>query len=69
MEQIAGEAQRGAPGRDALARYGIPVAQVMDLVSDAIGGQAGQVIHGNERYDIYVRLESKHATASRPSAA
>ncbi|MCK5920731.1 MAG: efflux RND transporter permease subunit, partial [Methylococcales bacterium] len=58
MEQIAGEAQLAVrPDRDALARYGIPVAQVMDLVSDAIGGQeAGQVIKGNERYDITVRL-------------
>jgi cobalt-zinc-cadmium resistance protein CzcA len=58
MEQIAGEAQLAVrPNRDTLARYGIPVAQVMDLVSDAIGGrEAGQVIKGNERYDITVRL-------------
>ncbi len=58
MEQIAGEAQLVVrPRRDLLARYGIPVAQVMDLVSDGIGGiTAGQVIRGNERYDIYVRL-------------
>jgi cobalt-zinc-cadmium resistance protein CzcA len=58
MEQIAGEAQLAVrPDREALARYGIPVAQVMDLVSDAIGGrEAGQVIKGNERYNIYVRL-------------
>ena len=58
MEQIAGEAQLVVrPDRDLLARYGIPVAQIMDLVADAIGGRtAGQVIRGNERYDIYVRL-------------
>lgn len=58
MEQIAGEAQLVVrPNREVLARYGIPVAQVMDLVSEAIGGStAGQVIQGNERYDIYVRL-------------
>jgi cobalt-zinc-cadmium resistance protein CzcA len=62
MEQIAGEAQLVVrPDRDVLARYGIPVAQVMDLVSDAIGGQeAGQVIRGNERYDINVRLAKNH---------
>ncbi len=62
MEQIGGEAQLAVrPDRDALARYGIPVAQVMDLVSDAIGGrEAGQVINGNERYDIYVRLAEPH---------
>ncbi|NOX28372.1 MAG: efflux RND transporter permease subunit, partial [Gammaproteobacteria bacterium] len=58
MEQIAGEAQLVVrPDRDALARYGIAVSQVMELVSDAIGGrEAGQVIDGNERYDITVRL-------------
>ena len=62
MEQIGGEAQLAVrPDRDALARYGIPVAQVMDLVSDAIGGRAaGQVINGNERYDIYVRLAREY---------
>jgi len=61
MEQVAGEAQLAVrPDRDVLARYGIPMAQVMDLVSDAIGGrEAGQVIRGNERYDIYVRLDEK----------
>ena len=62
MEQISGEAQLVVrPNRGELARYGIPVAQVMDLVANAIGGrQAGQVINGNERYDIYVRLGELH---------
>lgn len=62
MEQIGGEAQLTVrPDRDKLSRYGIPVAQVMDLVSSAIGGRAaGQVIKGNERYDIYVRLAKEH---------
>jgi len=62
MEQIGGEAQLSVrPDRDTLARYGIPVSQVMNLVADAIGGRsAGQVIKGNERYDIYVRLEEKY---------
>ncbi len=62
MEQIAGEAQLVIrPDRDKLARYGIPMDQVMSLVSDAIGGQeAGQVISGNERYNIYVRLDEQY---------
>ena len=61
MEQIAGEAQLIIkPDRRRLDRYGIPVNVVMSLVSDAIGGtSAGQVIHGNERYDIYVRLNEE----------
>ncbi len=62
MEQIGGEAQLAIrPDRDVLSRYGISVSQVMDLVSEAIGGrEAGQVINGNERYDIYVRLAKKY---------
>ncbi len=64
LEQISGEAQLVVrPDRDTLARYGIPVAQVMELVSGAIGGlPAGQVIHGNERYDIVVRLAKGYRT-------
>ncbi|KGD59737.1 cation efflux system protein [Alcanivorax jadensis T9] len=59
LEQIAGEAQLVVtPDRNALSRYGLSVDQVMDLVSNGLGGgSAGQVINGNERYDIYVRLE------------
>jgi cobalt-zinc-cadmium resistance protein CzcA len=59
LEQIAGEAQLVVrPNRERLSRFGISIQQVMSLVSDSIGGQeAGQVINGNERYDIYVRLK------------
>lgn len=66
MEQIAGEAQLTIrPKREVLARYGIPVSQVMDLVSDGIGGvEAGQVIQGNERYDIIVRLDKSHRNST-----
>jgi len=62
LEPVAGEAQLVVtPDRDKLARYGIPVSQVMDLVADSIGGvSAGQVIKGNERYDIYIRLALEH---------
>jgi len=58
MEQIEGEAQLVIrPDRSKLDSYGIPVDDVMSLVADAIGGAvAGQVIAGNERYNIYVRL-------------
>ena len=59
MEQIAGEAQLVVrPDREALARYGMAVEEIISLVADGIGGvSAGQVISGNERYDIYVRLD------------
>jgi len=67
MEQIAGEAQLVIkPKRRQLSRYGLSVADVMNVVSDGIGGRAaGQIINGNERYDIYVRL----ATAFREDVA
>ena len=58
MEQISGEAQLVIkPKRRQLSRYGLSVADVMNVVSDGLGGRAaGQIINGNERYDIYVRL-------------
>ncbi len=62
LEPIVGESQLVVrPDRDRLARFGIPVSQVMALVEDAIGGaESGQVIHGNERYDILVRLAPRY---------
>lgn len=58
MEQIEGEAQLVIkPKRRQLSRYGLAVGDVMNLVRNGLGGtEAGQVINGNERYDIYVRL-------------
>jgi len=58
MEAIEGEAQLVIkPNRKALSRYGLSVGDVMSKVRDGLGGrEAGQVINGNERYDIYVRL-------------
>ncbi len=58
MEQIAGESQLVVkPNRRQLSRYGLAVSDVMAVVANGIGGQeAGQIINGNERYDIYVRF-------------
>jgi len=62
LEQIAGEAQLVIkPKRQQLSRYGLSVGDVMEVVKDGIGGvSAGQIINGNERYDIYVRIEEKY---------
>ena len=62
LEQIAGEAQLVIkPKRQQLSRYGLSVGDVMNVVKDGIGGvTAGQIINGNERYDIYVRIEDKY---------
>jgi cobalt-zinc-cadmium resistance protein CzcA len=61
MEQIAGESQLVVkPNRRALSRYGLAAGDVMELVREGLGGaSAGQIINGNERYDIYVRLDKR----------
>ena len=58
LEQIVGESQLVIkPKRLQLSRYGLSVDDVMSVVRDGLGGRAaGQIINGNERYDIYVRL-------------
>ncbi len=70
LEQIAGEAQLViAPNRLELSRYGLSVGDVMEVVQDGIGGiEAGQIINGNERYDIYVRLEKEFRSNSEAIA-
>jgi len=62
MEPITGEAQLIiTPIRKKLKRYDLGIDQVMSLISNSIGGMsAGEIINGNERYDIYVRLEKKY---------
>lgn len=62
-EDVQVEVTEGLPvmtidiDRDAIARYGISVAEVQDVVSAAIGGrEAGQVFEGDRRYDLVVRL-------------
>ncbi len=67
MEQIAGEAQLVIrPDREALSRFGISISQVMSLVEQGVGGsEAGQVIQGNERYNIYVRLQEQYRNSAQ----
>ncbi len=62
LEQISGEAQLViSPDRQQLSRFGLAVGDVMDVVKNGIGGiAAGQIINGNERYDIYVRIEEEY---------
>ena len=45
------------PDRDALARFGLNIADVQDVVSASIGGEtAGQIFEGDRRFDVVVRL-------------
>ena len=62
LEQITGEAQLVIrANREAIALQGLNVADVMDVVSKAVGGEAlGQVIEGDRRFDIYIRVAAPH---------
>ena len=45
------------PRRTVLARYGLDVADVQDVVATAIGGKTvGQVFEGDQRFDLVIRL-------------
>ncbi len=64
---VSFEATEGLPvlnialDRAAIARYGINVSDVEDTLESAVGGkEAGQVIQGNRRFDIMVRLAPKY---------
>ncbi|MGB0743921.1 MAG: efflux RND transporter permease subunit, partial [Opitutales bacterium] len=44
------------PNREAIARHGLNLAEVQELIEAAVGGvEAGQIYEGVQRYDIYVR--------------
>ncbi len=46
------------PNREALARYGLTISAIQDLVSTSLGGKkAGQLYEGDRRFDIVVRLD------------
>lgn len=49
--------------REALARYGLSVSQVQDVIEIAIGGkQAGQIFEGDRRFPLILRLPEKLRT-------
>ncbi len=57
-EQISGEAQLVVKAnREEIARYGLNVADVMEVVSLAVGGEAvNDVLDGQRRFPIYLRV-------------
>ena len=45
------------PNRDALARYGLSIAALQEVIEIALGGKAaGEVFEGDKRFEIIVRL-------------
>ncbi|RLA39447.1 MAG: CusA/CzcA family heavy metal efflux RND transporter, partial [Gammaproteobacteria bacterium] len=61
VDQVSGTPQLIiTPDRHAIARYGLNLADVQDIISSAIGGvAAGQVFEGVRRYDIFVRYREQ----------
>jgi len=59
-DQVTGTPQlRIRIDRKAIARYGINVADVQEIISTAVGGEtAGQIFEGVRRFDIFVRYAS-----------
>lgn len=48
------------PDRSALARYGIPLDEVLGVIETGIGGSSiGQVFEGVRRFDIFTRLDEE----------
>jgi heavy metal efflux system protein len=60
VDQVTGTPQLLIrPDRRAVARYGMNLADVQELISAAVGGTtAGQVFEGIKRFDIYVRYQA-----------
>jgi cobalt-zinc-cadmium resistance protein CzcA len=49
--------------RDAIARYGLAVADMQNIVATAIGGQAAtQVLEGERTFDLVVKLDPKYVS-------
>jgi len=59
IEQISGLPQlQIKPDRAAIARYGINVAEINDLVESIVAGkQAGTVYEGEQRFNLVIRLK------------
>jgi len=58
VEQVTGLPMLSViPKRKALARYGLTVAELQDIVATAIGGEsAGLIFEGDRRFNMVVRL-------------
>ncbi|MEK9499473.1 efflux RND transporter permease subunit [Gaopeijia maritima] len=71
VDQVSGQPQlRIELNRGALSRYGIPVADVQEVIRAAVGGaSAGQLFEGERRWTIQVRYtEEERARASEVRA-
>ena len=58
LEQMTGlQMATVTPDRPMLARYGLDVADVQDVVATSVGGLAvGEIFEGDQRFDLVIRL-------------
>ncbi len=61
VEQVTGlPILRVEVDREALARFGIPAAQVLALVESLGARRVGEVVEGQRRFDLVLRLEDRY---------
>ena len=62
VDQISGKPQlKITVDRHAIARYGLNLSNVQEVIKTAIGGEtAGQIFEGIKRFDIFVRFKSNY---------
>ncbi len=66
VDQVSGTPQlRITVDRFAIARYGINMADVQEVIGTAVGGEvAGQIFEGSRRFDIVVRFDARYRETS-----
>ena len=66
----AATSSTSTPDREALARYGLTVRDVQDIIATALGGQTvTTTVEGRERYTVNVRYPRDLRTIRKPSPA
>ena len=62
VDQVSGTPQLLITiNRQAIARYGINISDIQEIVHSSIGGEkVGEIFEGNRRFDISVRFEEKY---------
>lgn len=61
VEQVTGQPiLRVAVDRDAVARFGIPVEEVLELVESLGTRRVGEIVEGQMRFDLVLRLDDRY---------
>jgi heavy metal efflux system protein len=62
VDQVSGKPQlKITVDRQSIARYGLNLSDVQEVIKTAIGGEtAGQIFEGIKRFDIFVRLDQAY---------